>query len=278
VPSASSQIEKTVDEAVRQVSGVVAVLTRVGYAVRGIIYGSVGVLAAMGAVGAGRDVRGSEGAFEVVVQQPLGKIVLIAAVVGFLGFAVSYLILTLTTRCRHSAGKNFAIRAGYLISAAIYLGLVVSAIQILIRGAHGNATRESSEWIMSHPLGRWILACIGLGTIGFGTFELWRGIFASLQKRLNLRQVSKWMRQTLAILGRIGVIARGLVFILIGVFFLLAAWNKNARETRTLGGALRFIERQPYGPALLAIVAAGLIAYGLFELAESRYRRLDAMR
>jgi hypothetical protein len=276
VARTSSSVEKTVDEAARQVSGVVAVLARVGYATRGIIYGSVGALAAMGAVGAGRGVRGSEGAFEVVVQQPLGKIILVAAAVGFFGFAVSYLILALTTRRgRESQTANLAIRAGYLIPAAIYLGLVISALRILIHGEHGNATRQSSEWIMSHPLGRWILACIGLGTIGFGVFELWRGIFARLEKRWKLRQIDKWMQALLIIIGRVGIFARGFVFTIIGGFFLVAAWNKNARETSTLGGALRFVEHQRYGPWLTAIVAGGLMAYGLFELAESRYRRMN---
>jgi hypothetical protein len=276
MPQTSAQIRDTVDDAVQQASWIVRILARVGYAARGIIYLLIGVLTALGTAGAGHGVGGSEGAFEAVVQEPLGKIILIAAAVGFFGFAVSYLIQAIARLPRRQPKtRSLAIRGSYLISAAIYIGLVVSAIRILLRGVHGNETRDSSQWIMSHPLGRWILGCVGLSVIGFGLFELWRGMFTSLTEQLKLREMGQRMQMTLLIFGRVGVIARGLVFTLIGGFFMVAAWNNNARQARTIGGALRFVERQPYGPWLTAIVAAGLMAYGLFELAESRYRKLD---
>jgi hypothetical protein len=44
---------------------------------------------------------------------------------------------------------------------------------------------------------------------------------------------------------------------------------------RGLGGTLRVIQSQLYGNLLLACVATGLIAYGLFELTRARFRRIS---
>ncbi len=41
-----------------------------------------------------------------------------------------------------------------------------------------------------------------------------------------------------------------------------------------LGGALRTLARQPFGPYLLGAVAVGLVAYGAFMFVMARYRKI----
>jgi hypothetical protein len=60
------------------------------------------------------------------------------------------------------------------------------------------------------------------------------------------------------------------------VFVIRAAIAHDAGQARGVGGALRALEAQPYGFWLLAAVAVGLAAYGVFEIAEARYRRIHA--
>jgi uncharacterized membrane protein (DUF2068 family) len=50
--------------------------------------------------------------------------------------------------------------------------------------------------------------------------------------------------------------------------------RSNPSEARGLDGALAALAEQPFGPYLLALVAAGLAAYGVFALVEARYRRM----
>ena len=45
-------------------------------------------------------------------------------------------------------------------------------------------------------------------------------------------------------------------------------------DTTGLDCALARIHAQPLGPVLLALVAAGLIVFAAFSLAETRYRKL----
>lgn len=76
------------------------------------------------------------------------------------------------------------------------------------------------------------------------------------------------------VIGTVGIVARGVVFALVGVFLVRAAYQYDPKEAVGLDGALGEIARAPYGPFLLGLVAAGLFAFGLYSLAEARYREV----
>jgi hypothetical protein len=69
-------------------------------------------------------------------------------------------------------------------------------------------------------------------------------------------------------------VARGIVFGIVGLFVITAAVRANPGEARGLEGALDTLAAQPFGPWLLAFVAAGLACYGVYSLVEARYRRI----
>jgi hypothetical protein len=46
------------------------------------------------------------------------------------------------------------------------------------------------------------------------------------------------------------------------------------RETVGLDGALVRMARQSYGPVLLGIVAVGLIAFGVYSIADAKFRKI----
>ena len=71
-------------------------------------------------------------------------------------------------------------------------------------------------------------------------------------------------------LARFGLVAQGVVYIIIGS---LAALTANPHQARGLRGALQAVEQQPFGPWRLGVVALGLMAYGLYMLLLARDRR-----
>jgi hypothetical protein len=73
----------------------------------------------------------------------------------------------------------------------------------------------------------------------------------------------------------IGLFARGVAFLLIGGFFVVAAWQQDPSEARGLSGALQALQQQPYGWVLLGLLALGLFAFGVYSLLESYYRRVS---
>ena len=51
-----------------------------------------------------------------------------------------------------------------------------------------------------------------------------------------------------------------------GIFLIQAARLSDPQKARGIDGALLELARQPYGWLLLAIVAAGLIAFGAYSI------------
>jgi hypothetical protein len=82
--------------------------------------------------------------------------------------------------------------------------------------------------------------------------------------------VRKWIEA----IGTFGHLARGIVFGLVGVFLIKAAVDYNPDSAVGLDGALAKLAHASYGPFLLGVVAAGLIAFALYSLSDARYRRI----
>jgi hypothetical protein len=82
------------------------------------------------------------------------------------------------------------------------------------------------------------------------------------------------MRHWIKWIGSFGHLARMVVFGLVGVFLIKAAVDYNPDNAVSLDGALAKLAHASYGPLLLGIVAAGLIAFGIYSLSDARYRRL----
>jgi len=82
------------------------------------------------------------------------------------------------------------------------------------------------------------------------------------------------IRRLVVNLGRIGTIGRGSVFALAGVLVVIGAWRADPQKAHGLDGALRTLLQQPYGTALALVASVALIAFGVYGLAEARYRRV----
>ena len=86
--------------------------------------------------------------------------------------------------------------------------------------------------------------------------------------------MSQRVRSWIEWIGTFGHLARMVVFGLVGVFLIKAAIDYNPNKAVGLDGALAKIANASYGPFLLGIVAAGLIAFGVYSLSDARYRRI----
>ena len=63
-----------------------------------------------------------------------------------------------------------------------------------------------------------------------------------------------------------------MVYLLIGGFMAQAALQADPSEAGGLDEALGTIQSQPYGPWLLALVAVGLVMYGVYCGLNAAYR------
>ncbi|MDQ6674864.1 MAG: DUF1206 domain-containing protein, partial [Chloroflexota bacterium] len=97
---------------------------------------------------------------------------------------------------------------------------------------------------------------------------------ASFTQKLSEDEMSDNERQLVNMAGRVGYVARGIVFGLVGMFLVIAGVQGRPDQARGLGGALAALASQPFGPWLLGLVAVGLVAYGAYMLIAARYQRM----
>ena len=74
-------------------------------------------------------------------------------------------------------------------------------------------------------------------------------------------------------LGLVGYTAQSLVYAVVGYFFIQAAIAFKSTTAKGPSGALIELADTPWGKVLLWIIAIGLFAYGVFCIAEAKYRK-----
>jgi hypothetical protein len=254
------------------------VLARCGLVAKGVSYGLVAFLALKLALGEGGKAESREGALATIAQSAFGKFVICLLALGFAAYALWRMADALFGAPDDDDGgaKELAKRAGYLARGAVYAALTYSAIRIVASsgGSHESQTRKTREAaaeILSWPAGTWLVGLAGAVLVGAGAYNAYRGLSKRFTKhwRRNLGEAAaRWGER----LGVVGLVARGAVFGLIGAFLIKAAAEYDPKEAIGLDGALQKLANAPYGPWLLTVVAAGLLAYGVFCVAEARYR------
>lgn len=251
-------------------------LARGGYAARGLVSLIIGVLALLAAMGQGGEVTGSKGALQTLFSQPSGAALLAVVALGLLGFALWRALQSILDA--DGLGRSWraiVTRAGQLVSAGVYVGLGIFAVSLIVGTSSGGeeeqATRDWTRWLLSQIFGRWLVSAVGLAVLGASLGMVAKAWTASFRKHLSCSpDVAAWVMP----LGRAGYAARAAVFLIIGGFLLVAAWQSDPNEARGLGGALLALQEQPFGRILFGLVSLGLMAFGAFEFAEAAYRRI----
>jgi hypothetical protein len=255
-------------------------LARLGYATRGVVYLLIGVLAVELAVGHGGKITDQRGALQTIAEQPFGKFLIVVVAIGLVGYGLWSLIEALfNPEGKGSNAQGIAARLGQAAVGIAYALLAIGAFQLAFGApsAGKSSTASTQDWtaqLLSAPSGVALVVLVGLVVVAIALYLFYRAYAADFRKYLNLScmsaQVSRWVLD----LGRLGYAALGVVFSIIGIFLIVAAFQHNAAQAKGLDGALKEVAHQPFGQVLLALVALGLIAYGLFSFVEARYRRL----
>jgi Domain of Unknown Function (DUF1206) len=73
------------------------------------------------------------------------------------------------------------------------------------------------------------------------------------------------------LVGKIGYIAKGAAFVIVGALFVAAAVTHHAQKSGGLDNALHAVLQQPFGQVLLVLIGAGIACYGLFCFARARH-------
>lgn len=250
---------------------------RVGLVGRGVMYSVIGLLAIQLALGDASKQASNSGAIEWIASQPLGKFLLVALTISLFALAGWRLLDALVGD--PVEGSEASDRAEFAVKGVVYLSLAVGALSATIANWSGSGSssgggsesgnQQATATVLEWPAGQWIVAGVGLGLIGYAFYTLKKHVVD--EEFLQRMYVSGdgWVAK----LGRLGYAARSVIFLVMGYFLVQAGLTHEAGKTKGLSGALQEISGKGWGQWLLLAVAAGLLAYGLFSLAEAKYRR-----
>jgi len=255
-------------------------LARAGFVAKGIQYGTIGLLAAMAAIGdrAGRT-TGAKGALTEIHAQPFGKVLLALMAIGLAGYAVWRFVEAILDPEHRAHGVTGALkRVGKFGNGLLHGALVVYAVGVITGKAladPGDGARSWTGRILGWEYGPWLVGAVGVGIIVFAIVEVKEAWSCKLDEQLDLHRLGSGARRVIVQLSRFGLGARAFVFALIGAFLVSAAFRSDPDRAKGLGDALAAVRSWTFGGAVLGVVAVGLIAYGVYELVEARYRRIQ---
>jgi hypothetical protein len=251
-------------------------LARVGYGAKAVLYATIGVLALRAALGSGGQTTDTRGAMAAVVDAPFGRVLLVVIAVGLAGYAAWRFVAAIADpEQRGHDAKGLAIRTGYVARAIIHVGLAVSALRLAQghsadSGSGGGGADDMAAHAFRIGGGSWLvwLAAIGIGA--YGIYQLYRAYAAKLSEQLDVGRMSAEAGHWVIGVSRFGIAARGVVGATIAVLLARAASRHAPGEAGGIAEALDEIARHGQWP--LVAVAIGLVAYGVYELLNARYR------
>lgn len=277
IRGAADSAERAARGAAHEAAPWIERLARFGYAAKGAVYVLVGVLAVSAAMGDGGAASGSSGALASIADSSWGRLLLGLIAVGLFGYVLWRAVGAALNPENEGTGR----RVFFAISGVVYAGLAIEAARLALSNGGGGSGSDggASHWtatVMEQPMGQVLVAIAGIALALYGLKQLHSGYVTDIDDRLDLSSMSPEARGWTVRFGRAGMIARGIVLAIMGGFVLVSAIQQQPEEARGLGGALRTLQEQPYGPWILLLVALGLIAYGLYNFVRARYRRIRA--
>jgi hypothetical protein len=251
-------------------------LARIGFIARGVIYATIGLLAIQVAIHSSNEKTNQRGAMQTIEKQPFGHGLLIAVAIGLGGYALWRFVQAAYGRGPEGGGDSSSSgRIVALASGISYAAMCALAVSVLLGTSSGSSNAHSSTaGVLSWPAGRWIVGAAGVVFIGVALYQGYKGISRKFLEEDKTEKMGPTARRWITVIGVVGHLARMVAFGLIGIFVVKAAVDYAPKKAVGLDGALAKLAHQTYGTALLFVVAAGLVAFGLYSIADARYRRI----
>jgi hypothetical protein len=254
---------------------VVEPLARIGFAMKGVVYLTLGLLALLAGLGQGGRVTNAQGALQTLLAKPFGTAIVGALALGLALYAAWRLLEAFADANRVGSGSSgLGKRAGWAVSGVLYGMLAVDAASLAFRW-RSNGDVAIPATITGSRLAPWLIVIIAVGMIGYAALEIKRGLASRFSERLDIGRLSREAGQLVVQISRAGIIARAIVMASLAVVLLRArATPARAAAGTDVADSLRLVAALPSGAWGLALVAAGLMAYGVYQLVHARYRRI----
>lgn len=250
-------------------------MARVGLISRGAVYFLMGVLALMVALETpGGRTTDTRGALRTLLHEPLGYILLTMIALGLFCYAVWRLLEGIYDYDGYGRGAGgLCMRLGQIVGSMVHFALGAYSLNLIflfMRTSDHRGEQKLVRWLFGWPFGDWLVGAVGLVVILFGVAQMYIAWCEAFRFYI---EIPKRRSGLILLLCKYGLVARGILLVLVGWFFFNAARKHSPREAGGFKEAWQALLNQPFGHVLLGIVAMGFIAYAFFSAVEAAYRK-----
>jgi hypothetical protein len=285
VPLARSLLDRVHDavERARAVTDhpVLTHLARTGL----IAYGAMHLLIGYLALRLAWRVRGADadqtGALQTVADGPGGTVLLWGIGLGMLALALwqagEVLLWWRGLLDRAHRLRTALVCAKCLAKALVYAVLGITALLFAVGAGYEADQRlqDLTDSTLEIPGGSVLVGAVAVGVVAVGLYSLVRGFTGGFMRDIDLPAAPDRWEPLIEGIGRVGYVAKGIAFGLVGILLWQAARSADVSTATGLDGAMTAIAGVRAGPWLLSAVAAGFAAFGVYALARARYPDRD---
>ncbi len=250
-------------------------LARFGFLCKGVVYAVLGILALTAAWAKGRHTTDSQGTLQYLGSVPFGKILVTLVGVGLSGYALWRFVEAIRDpRQVGSDAKGILKRLSYAASGFGNGALALKAFQMVFGGLPKRGQEAFISKLMAYPFGQVLVGALGVAIVLSAFDQFHRAHSGRYMNDLHTGDMSPNQRSWTEKVGKLGIFARAVVFLIIGVAITRAAINHSPGQSKGTGEVLRDMGASAWGTALLTFMAFGFLAYGVYMLSCVRFRKL----
>jgi hypothetical protein len=256
------------EELARRAARTLHLLARVGLVAYGLVYLIVAGLIAQVALGQ-KERADKKGALAEIAETGVGRALLWVVVAGLVALVVTRAVSAFTAvRARHDGwGRKVAVDLGEVVVFAV---LARSAATIAQSEGGDSFSKSVVARLFDLPGGPFLVGLVGVALVAAGGYAVVRGVRRSFLEELAL---PSGLRAPVTVLGAVGWTALGVAGGTAGVLLVIAAVRFDPAAPVGLDAGIRALADEPFGPALLLLLAAGLAVFAVFCLFDAQYRR-----
>lgn len=141
------------------------------------------------------------------------------------------------------------VTVGSLVGTA-YLSLAYFAVNLILgsqkAGNNDSSSQECTATLLDQPFGQFLIGAISLSYYLCCFVSILQSLHEKIPRKVKIQQISDSAKKWATLFGQADLSARGVVFLIVGIFLIVATVQPQASEVRGLSGALQILEQQPF--------------------------------
>jgi hypothetical protein len=226
--------------------------------------------------GAAGDQADAHGALAIVSRPLAGRVAIGGVALGFALFGLGRIIGAVQDSSVSATRRWMTLAQGLFYLAMTY----VPASFLAGHQSAGSQQQQqqTTAKLLKLPGGRPLVIAIGVILVAVCAEQIHGAVRRDFADGLALGRAPGWVRRVAGTAGVVGISARALVFLPVGVFLIVSAVEADPARSYGTDGELLRLSGHPWGVAVLAAVAAGLGVFAVFSAIETRYREVISAR